>query len=152
MTLPLQGLTVLDLTRLLPGAFSTLMLAELGADVIKIEDPKTGGDPMRHLPPLVNGRGIYDLLLNRGKRSVAIDLREPAGQAAFDGLVARADVVVESFRPDTARRLGVASELVRARHPHIVHCSITGYGQTGPYAHRPGHDLNYVSVSGLLSV
>src|SRR6187402_3201060 len=109
MTLPMTGLRVLDLTRLLPGAFATLMLAELGAEVIKIEDP-SGGDPMRHLPPLINGRGVYDLLLNRGKKSVALDLRVPDNAAVLAKLVAGADVVVESFRPRTARRLGVTAE------------------------------------------
>ena len=147
---PLSGITVLDLTRLLPGAFATLMLAELGAEVIKIEDPQ-GGDPMRRLPPVVNGRGIYDLLLNRGKKSVALDLRQPEGRAAFNHLAASADVVIESFRPATARRLGVSADAVRTRHSRLVHCSITGYGQTGPYADLPGHDLNYVSVSGFLA-
>jgi len=134
----------------LPGAFATLMLAELGAEVIKIEDPR-GGDPMRSLPPRVHGRGIYDLLLNRGKKSVVLDLKDPAARPAVDRLISTADVVVESFRPGTARRFGVSAEDVRSRHPRIVHCAITGYGQTGPYAERPGHDLNYVSVSGLLA-
>jgi len=150
MSFPLQGVRVLDLTRLLPGAFATLMLAELGAEVIKIEDPR-GGDPMRQLPPLLNGRGIYDLLLNRGKRSVALDLRQAESREVFDRLAARADVVVESFRPSTARRLGVSGEQIRAKHPRVIHCAITGYGQTGPYAERPGHDLNYVAVSGFLA-
>jgi len=150
VSFPLEGIRVLDLTRLLPGAFATLMLAELGADVIKIEDPR-GGDPMRRLPPLLNGRGIYDLLLNRGKRSVALDLREADARDAFDRLVARADVVVESFRPSAARRLGVSGDQIRVRHPRVIHCAITGYGQTGPYAERPGHDLNYVAVSGFLA-
>src|SRR6476646_162463 len=148
MSYPLHGLRVLDLTRLVPGAFATLMLAELGAEVIKIEDPR-GGDPMRQLPPLVNGRGIYDLLLNRGKKSVALDLRRPEARAAFDHLAASADVVIESVRPATAQRLGVSADTVRTRHPRVIHCSITGYGQTGPYAELPGHDLNYVSVSGF---
>jgi crotonobetainyl-CoA:carnitine CoA-transferase CaiB-like acyl-CoA transferase len=150
VTGPLSGVVVLDLTRLLPGAFATLMLAELGADVIKIEDPN-GGDPMRRLPPLVGGRGLYHLLLDRGKKSVAIDLRDAAGRDRLDRLIARADVVVESFRPGTARRLGVAGDQIRARHPRVIHCAITGYGQSGPYAERPGHDLNYVSIAGLLA-
>lgn len=150
MTLPLAGIRVLDLSRLLPGAFATLMLAELGAEVVKVEDP-AGGDPMRVLPPLVNGRGVYDLLLNRGKKSVVLDLRRPESAAVLDRLVASADVVVESFRPRTAKRLGVAGEQLRKRYPALVHCAITGYGQTGPYAERPGHDLNYVSVSGFLA-
>ncbi len=150
MPFPLSGIRVLDLSRLLPGAFATLMLAELGAEVIKVEDP-SGGDPMRALPPLVNGRGVYDLLLNRGKKSVVLDLRLPESAAVLDRLVASADVVVESFRPRTAKRLGVDGERLRRRYPPLVHCAITGYGQTGPYAERPGHDLNYVSVSGFLS-
>lgn len=147
---PLSGIRVLDLSRLLPGAFATLMLAELGAEIVKIEDP-AGGDPMRTLPPLLHGRGIYDLLLNRGKKSVALDLRAPGSAATLDRLIGRADVVVESFRPRTARRLGVSGDAIRARHPRVIHCAITGYGQSGPYAERPGHDLNYVSISGLLA-
>ena len=147
---PLSGIRVLDLSRLLPGAFATLMLAELGAEVVKVEDPR-GGDPMRHLPPLVGGRGVYDLLLNRGKKSVALDLRSAGSAAVLDRLIARSDVVVESFRPGAARRLGVSGDVIRARHPRVIHCAITGYGQSGPYAERPGHDLNYVAVAGLLA-
>jgi len=146
---PLQGVRVIDLSRLLPGAFATLMLAEMGAEVIKIEDP-VGGDPMRQLPPVLNGRGLYDLLLNRGKKSVVLDLKRKENLEVLDRLIATADVVVESFRPRTARRFGVSGEQLRARHPRLVHCAITGYGQTGPYAERPGHDLNYVALSGLL--
>jgi alpha-methylacyl-CoA racemase len=147
---PLAGIRVVDLSRLLPGAFATQMLAELGAEVIKVEDPD-GGDPMRHLPPLLEGRGIYDLLLNRGKKSAALDLKNLADAEILDRLVATADVVVESFRPRTARRLGVDAQRLRERYPRLVHCSITGYGQSGPYAERPGHDLNYVALSGLLA-
>jgi alpha-methylacyl-CoA racemase len=147
---PLKGIRVVDMSRLLPGAFATLMLAELGADVIKIEDPR-GGDPMRRLPPILNGRGIYDHLLNRGKRSVSIDLKNSTHARQLQALVDTADVVVESFRPGTARRLGVSAEQLRARKPRLIHCAITGYGQTGPYAERPGHDLNYVSISGMLA-
>jgi crotonobetainyl-CoA:carnitine CoA-transferase CaiB-like acyl-CoA transferase len=106
---------------------------------------------MRVLPPLVNGRGVYDLLLNRGKKSVALDLRRPETAPLLDRLVASSDVVIESFRPRTAKRLGVAGEQLRDRYPRLVHCAITGYGQSGPYAERPGHDLNYVSVSGFLA-
>jgi len=147
----LDGVRVLDLTRLLPGGFATLMLAELGADVIKIEDPR-GGDPIRALPPFVGGRSVYDMLVNRGKRSMILDLRDPASRPAFEALVEKADVVVESFRPASARRLGVSGPQLCARHPALVHAAITGYGQTGPYAERPGHDLNYVAVAGLLAV
>jgi crotonobetainyl-CoA:carnitine CoA-transferase CaiB-like acyl-CoA transferase len=146
----LTGVRVIDLTRLLPGAFATLMLAELGAEVIKVEDPR-GGDPMRHLPPFVDGRGVYDLLLGRGKKSVALDLKSNDDQVSLSKLVATADVVVESFRPATAARLGVTADAFRSADPRLIHASITGYGQTGPYAERPGHDLNYVAVSGLLA-
>lgn len=147
--LPLSGIRVVDFSRLIPGAFATLMLAELGADVIKVET--SSGDPVRHLPPLLNGRGIYDLLLNRGKRSVVIELGRRESAPVVEKLVSTADVVVESFRPATAKRFGISGEQLAARHPRIIHCAITGYGQTGPYAERPGHDLNYVAISGMLA-
>lgn len=126
------------------------MLAELGADVIKVEEPGRG-DPMRQLPPFVEGRSVYDLMLNRGKRSMTLDLRDPASPKTLDALLSRSDVVIESFRPATSQRIGVSGSQVRAKHPQLIHAAITGYGQTGPYADRPGHDLNYVAVSGLLS-
>jgi crotonobetainyl-CoA:carnitine CoA-transferase CaiB-like acyl-CoA transferase len=148
---PLHGIRVLDLTRLLPGAFATLMLAELGAEVVKVEDPERG-DPTRSLPPTIDGRGIYDRLLNRGKHSVALDLRLPASMPVLDRLIDSCDVVIESFRPKTARAIGVTAEQTRARRPRLIHCAITGYGQHGPYAERPGHDLNYVAEAGLLHV
>ena len=148
---PLTGLTVLDLTRLLPGAVCTLALAELGADVVKIEDPRSG-DPLRHLPPSAGGRSVYDLVFNRGKRSVALDLRRPAARPVIDRLAARADVLVESFRPRTARRLGLDASSTRGRHPGLIHCAITGFGQTGPYADHPGHDINFVALAGLLAL
>jgi crotonobetainyl-CoA:carnitine CoA-transferase CaiB-like acyl-CoA transferase len=147
---PLDGVRVLDLTRLVPGAFATLMLAELGAEVIKIEDPR-GGDPMRQLPPRLDGRGLYHLVLDRGKKSIAIDLKAAEGIAALRRLLPSADVVVESFRPATARRLGVSAPQLRGPQPRLIHCAITGYGQSGPYADRAGHDLNYVALSGLLA-
>ncbi len=150
MNLPLSGIRILDLTRLIPGAFATLMLAELGAEVIKIEDP-AGGDPTRALPPSIDGRGLYHLLLNRGKKSVALDLRLPESRTTLDRLIDTADVMIESFRPKTARAIGVSAEQVRASRPRLIHCAITGYGQDGPYAERPGHDLNYVAEAGLLA-
>lgn len=147
----LSGIRVLDLSRLLPGAFATLMLAELGADVIKLEDPG-GGDPIRQLPPFVEGRSVYDLLLNRGKRSLALNLKDAASRPVLDSLLGSSDIVIESFRPAAAQRLGVSGPQVRARHPRLIHAALTGYGQTGPYADRPGHDLNYAAVSGMLAV
>jgi alpha-methylacyl-CoA racemase len=144
---PLDGVRVLDLTRLLPGAYATLLLADLGADVIKIEDPR-GGDGMRALPTA--GRRPYFELLNRNKRSVTLDLRLPPAAAVLDALCLHADVVVDSFRPSTARRLGVDAARLHTRHPHLVCASISGFGQSGPYAERAAHDINYQALAGLL--
>ena len=146
---PLDGVRVLDLTRLLPGAYATLLLADLGADVIKIEDPR-GGDHARHMPPLAKGTSVYFQILNRNKRSVTLDLRSPDAPAVLDALIARADVVVDSFRPRTARRLGVDPAALLARHPRLVCASITGFGQSGPYVDRAAHDINYEALVGLL--
>lgn len=150
-TRPLDGVRILDLTRLLPGAYATLLLADLGADVIKIEDPR-GGDPTRGFPPRAGGTSVYFQVLNRNKRSVTLDLRSPDAAPVLEKLAAGADVVVESFRPQTARRLGVDAESLRARHPRLVHASITGFGRRGPYAERPAHDINYVALAGLFGV
>jgi len=148
---PLDGVRILDLTRLLPGAYATLMFADLGADVIKLEDPR-GGDPGRSMPPLAGATSASFQLLNRNKRSVTLDLRLPEAAAVLDALAARADVLVDSFRPQTARRLGVDAPTMRAKHPRLICASITGFGQTGPYVERPAHDINYEALSGLLSI
>jgi crotonobetainyl-CoA:carnitine CoA-transferase CaiB-like acyl-CoA transferase len=143
---PLQGIRVLDLTRLLPGAYATLLLVDLGAEVIKIEDPR-GGDTMRTLQ---GGPSRYFAPLNRGKRSVTLDLRSPDAAPLLDALIATADVLIESFRPSTARRLGVDAAALRARHPGLICASISGFGQSGPYVERAAHDLNYQALAGLL--
>ena len=142
----LSGIRVLDLTRLLPGAYATLLLADLGAEVVKVEDPR-GGDTMRTLR---GGPSAYFEPLNRGKRSVTLDLRKPDAVAVLDALIAGADVVVESFRPSTARRLGVDAPALRARHPRLICASISGFGQHGPYVERAAHDINYQALAGLL--
>jgi alpha-methylacyl-CoA racemase len=144
---PLDGIRVLDLTRLLPGAYATLMLVDLGAEVIKIEDPR-GGDGMRTLR-LASDRPYFELL-NRSKRSVTLDLRSPDAAPVLDALAATADVVVDSFRPSTARRLGVDAATLRARHPRLVCASILGFARDGPRAETPGHDLNYQALAGLV--
>ena len=143
---PLEGVRVLDLTRLLPGAYATLLLVDLGADVVKIEDPR-GGDTMRTLG---GGPSDYFAPLNRGKRSVTLDLRSPDGAAVLDAMIGSADVLIESFRPSTARRLGVDAPTLRARHPRLICASISGFGQSGPYAERAAHDINYQALAGLL--
>ncbi len=147
---PLDGVRVLDLTRLLPGAWATLQLADLGAEVIKVEDPR-GGDHARHMGPLVNGASAHFQVLNRNKRSITLDLRSPDAARVFDALAAKADVVVDSFRPRTARRLGVDAGTLQARHPRLICASITGFGLTGPYADRAAHDINYEALAGLLT-
>jgi alpha-methylacyl-CoA racemase len=144
---PLDGVRVLDLTRLLPGAYATLLLADLGAEVIKIEDPR-GGDGMRSLPT-AGSRNYFDLL-NRNKRSVTLDLRSPESAAVVDALCAKADVSIDSFRPSTAKRLGVDVATLHGRHPHLVAASISGFGQSGPDADRAAHDINYQALAGLL--
>jgi alpha-methylacyl-CoA racemase len=153
---PLDRIRVLDLTRLLPGACATLLLADLGADVIKIEDPR-GGDGMRHLasgarlkPSRSTDRHVYFERLNRGKRSVTLDLRSPGAAAVLDALAATSDVLIDSFRPSTARRLGVDAASLHARHPRLICASINGFGQTGPNADRAAHDINYQALAGLL--
>ena len=143
---PLRDVRVLDLTRLLPGAYATLLLADLGADVIKIEDPR-GGDTMRTLR---GGPSRYFAPLNRGKRSVTLDLRIAEAATILDALIARADILVESFRPSTARRLGVDATTLRARHPRLICASISGFGQSGAYADVAAHDINYQALAGLL--
>jgi len=148
VNVPLDGIRVLDLTRLLPGAYATLLLADLGADVIKVEDPR-GGDGMRTLP-VAGGHSPYFEALNRNKKSITLNLRSPEAAAVLDALAARADVLVDSFRPSTARRLGVDADTLIARHPRMVCASISGFGQTGPYVEKAAHDINYQALAGLL--
>jgi crotonobetainyl-CoA:carnitine CoA-transferase CaiB-like acyl-CoA transferase len=148
--LPLSGVRVLDLTRLLPGPFATMVLADLGADVVKVEE-RGGGDWLRHLPPLAGEASGAFHALNRNKRSLTLDLRRADGVATFLRLARTADVVVESFRPGILDRLGVGWEALRHENPRIVLCSISGYGQEGPYAQRAGHDLGYCAIAGVLA-
>jgi crotonobetainyl-CoA:carnitine CoA-transferase CaiB-like acyl-CoA transferase len=148
---PLAGIVVLDLTRLLPGGYGTLLLADLGADVVKVEEPGRG-DYIRLTPPLVDGQSAAHRALNRGKRSITLDLKAAEGAAILRRLAARADVLVESFRPRVMDRLGLGYEALSAENPALVYCAITGYGQTGPYRDRVGHDINYVGLGGVLSM
>ncbi len=144
-TPPLTGLNVLDLTRLLPGGFCTRLLADLGAGVVKLEDPGAG-DYMR----LLSGRVLFPAL-NCGKRSLALDLKNPAGREVFFRLVERFDVLVESFRPGTLERLSCGYRESSARNPRLIYCAMSGYGQAGERAGRSGHDINYAATAGLLS-
>lgn len=144
MTNPLlSGIRILDLTRLLPGPFCTLYLAQMGADVIKVEEPN-GGDYARSLSPELFA------LVNRGKKSVTLDLRKPEGAALLRTLAADVDVVIESFRPGVMDKLGCGYEALRESNPRLVYAALTGYGQTGPYKDRAGHDMNYCGYAGAL--
>ena len=149
--LPLAGIRVLDLSRLLPGPYASLVLADLGADVVKVED-RGGGDYLRWMPPLAGEQSGAFHALNRNKRSLALDLKAPGGPAVLKRLAARADVVLESFRPGVLDRLGVGWEALREANPRLVLCSISGYGQEGPYRGLAGHDLNYCALAGVLAV
>ncbi len=148
---PLDGVRVLDLTRLLPGPMATLALADLGASVDKLEDPAPG-DYLRNMPPLTGDLGHTYFALNRDKRSLVVDLKHPAGPGLLLGLVRRYDVLVEGFRPGVLDRLGVGHDTLLRAHPGLVVCAITGYGQDGPLARRAGHDLNYLARAGVLGV
>lgn len=147
---PLSGVRVLDLTRLLPGPYATLVLADLGATVDKLEDP-SGGDYLRQMPPHLGEESALFYGLNRNKRSIALDLRTEEGAAALKRLIPRYDVLVESFRPGVMSRLGLSFRNLSAENPRLIYCSITGYGQTGPDRLKAGHDLNYMARSGALA-
>ncbi len=146
----LEGLRIVDLTQFLPGPMVTLILAEQGADVVKVEPP--GGDPARAMPPFTGGESVWFRNLNRGKTCVALDLKTDAGKAELWTLIDGADVFVEGFRPGVADRLGFGAAAVRARFPRLVYCSISAFGQTGAMAHHPAHDLAVQALSGFLSV
>jgi alpha-methylacyl-CoA racemase len=147
--LPLTGVRVVDMTRLLPGNFATLAMALLGADVIKVED--TGpGDYIRHYGTQVDGAGAVHHLANRGKRSITLDLKSDADRAVFESLVRTSQVLLESYRPGVLARLGYPPERLHELRPDLVIASISGYGATGPMAQKPGHDLNFLAFSGLL--
>lgn len=148
---PLDGLVVLDLTRLLPGAAATMQLANFGAEVIKIEEPERG-DYGRSMPPFLDGEGAVFHMVNRGKKSVALDLKSEEGRNAFLRLASTADVVVESFRPGAMQRLGLGYDALRALNQGVIYVSITGYGQDGPWAAMAGHDINYQALGGALDL
>lgn len=151
MPAALDGITILDFTRLLPGPFCTQLLCNLGADVIKIEDPQLG-DYMRSVPPIVHGVSYPFAMVNRGKRSLAVDLKTTEGQEILRKLVGRADVVVEQFRPGVMARLGADYDGLAMWNPKLIYCSFSGYGQNGPYKDLPGHDINFEALAGILSV
>src|SRR5436309_2781087 len=148
---PLDGTRVLDLTRLLPGGYCTLLLADMGADVVKVEEPRKG-DYIRWTPPMIGDESTAHRALNRGKRSITLNLKNPDGVALLKRLAERFDVLVESFRPGVLDRLGVGWTVLHEINPALVYCAITGYGQDGPYRDRVGHDINYIGYGGVLGI
>lgn len=149
--LPLEGIRVLDLSRYLPGPFCSQILADFGAEVIKVENPE-GGDLGRWLPPRIEGESARFYTVNRNKKSITLDLRREEGQAIFKRLVAKSDVVLEQFRAGVMEKLGLSYEELRKVNKRIIYCALTGYGLTGPLRHAAGHELNFMSLSGVLQL
>lgn len=151
MARALDGITVLEFSRLLPGSMATQMLGDLGAEVIKIEQPGVG-DYQRNLPPRDGRDSGTFLLCNRNKRSITLNLKSPKGLAVAQKLAARADVLIEGFRPGVMERLGLCYPVLAAANPRLVYCSLSGFGQDGPYRDLPGHDMNYLGIVGALQL
>src|SRR5215472_4201596 len=149
--LPLSGIKVIDLSRLLPGPFASMILGDLGADVIKIEEPSTG-DPARYMSPKIDDECAFFKEVNRNKRSLTLNLKDPKGLETFYRIAAQSDVLLEGFRPGVADRLGIDYKHISEVNPAIVYCSITGYGQDSPLRDRSGHDVNYLGLAGLLGM
>jgi crotonobetainyl-CoA:carnitine CoA-transferase CaiB-like acyl-CoA transferase len=152
MAAPLEGIRVLDLTRALAGPFCTVMLADMGADVVKVETPGKGDDSRGWGPPFQGGESSYFLSLNRNKRSITLNLKQRAGQQVFRRLLERADILIENFSPGTMERLGFSYETVRQIRPDIIYCSISGFGQIGPSAQKPAYDLILQGMGGIMSI
>jgi crotonobetainyl-CoA:carnitine CoA-transferase CaiB-like acyl-CoA transferase len=152
MNSPLEGLVVLDFTRVLSGPYCTMQLADMGARVIKVEQPGKGDDTRAWGPPFLNGESAYFLSINRNKESLTLDLKHPEATRIIDVLLERADVLVENFRPGTMDRLGLSYEAVSRRFPRLVYCSISGFGQTGPRTSEPGYDAVVQAEGGLMSI
>lgn len=150
MSLPLEGLKVLDFTTLLPGPYATQLLADMGAEVVRVEAPNRP-DLLKLMPPKTGKVSAAHATINRNKRSIAIDLKHEDAKAIIARLLAEYDVVIEQFRPGVMQRLGLDYDALRAIQPRVIYCSITGFGQTGPYKDRAGHDINYLALSGLAS-
>jgi crotonobetainyl-CoA:carnitine CoA-transferase CaiB-like acyl-CoA transferase len=152
MRSPLDGVTVLDLTRVLSGPYCTMMLADMGARVIKIEQPGKGDDTRGWGPPFIEGESAYFLSINRNKASVTLDFKTPGGRAILDRLIAKSDVLVENFRPGTLGKIGLDHASLVQRYPRLVYCSISGFGQTGPRRHEAGYDAVIQAEGGLMSI
>ena len=149
-SLPLAGIRILDFTRVLAGPLSTALLADLGAEVLKVEPPQ--GDDYRHIGPLKNGESALFTVMNRNKKSLLLDLKHADAPALVQALAREAHVVVENFRPGVAERLGIGATQLMEANPKLVYVSVSGFGQTGPYAHRPAYDIIVQAMSGLMEI
>src|ERR1700688_976109 len=152
MRSPLDGVTVLDLTRVLSGPYCTMLLADMGARVIKVEQPGKGDDTRAWGPPFLQGESAYFLSINRNKESVTLDFKQPLGRNVLDRLVAMTDVLVENFRPGTLGKLGLDYAALAPHHPRLVYCSISGFGHSGPRQKEPGYDAVMQAEGGLMSI
>jgi CoA:oxalate CoA-transferase len=148
---PLAGIVVLDLSRILAGPYCSLLLAELGARIIKVEDPR-GGDDSSAYGPFIDGESVYFAAVNRGKESIGLDLKKPEDRAIFEQLLARADVLLENFRPGTMDKLGYGWEALHAKYPRLIYCAASGFGHTGPYKTAPAYDMVVQGLGGIMSV
>lgn len=148
---PLAGITVLDLTRVLAGPYCTMILGDLGARIIKVERPGSGDDA-RQIGPFINGKSAYFVSLNRGKQSIALDLKDPADREVFEALLARADILIENFRAGTMERLGYGWDALHERYPELIYAAVSGFGHTGPYRERPAYDLVVQAMGGIMSL
>jgi len=147
----LAGIRVLDLSRMLPGPFASMMLGDLGAEVIKVEEP-TVGDPTRRSPPVLDKQSATFLQVNRNKKSIALDLKQAEARDIFLSLAETSDVILEQFRPGVVSRLGIGYDVVKQVNPRMVYCGLTGFGQSGPHRDRSGHDMNYLALAGVLGL
>src|SRR3979409_348876 len=148
---PLSGILIVDLSRILAGPYCTLLLAELGARVIKVEAPN-GGDDARQYGPFTNGKSTYFVSANRGKESIALDLKTAKDKEIFERLLDKADAIVENFRPGTMERLGYGWETLHKRYPRLIYAAASGFGHTGPYSHYPSYDMVVQGLGGILSI
>jgi CoA:oxalate CoA-transferase len=148
---PLSGVTVVDLTRVLAGPYCTMLMAELGARVIKVETPETGDDA-RAYGPFAGGKSVYFISVNRGKESIALDLKNDEDRATFERMLAKADVVAENFRPGTMEKLGYGWETLRVRYPKLIYAAVSGFGHSGPHSQRPAYDMVVQAMGGIMSI
>ena len=150
--IPLESIKVLDFSRLIAGPYCTMLLGDMGADVIKVEQPGKGDDSRAFGPPFINGESVYFFSFNRNKKSITVNLKTEKGKEIIKELIKKADVLVENFRPGYMKKIGLSYEEVEKINPRIIYTSVSGYGQTGPYMSRPGYDVVIQGLSGFMSL